>query len=344
MKRRLSKTNIVPSALKKNVLFEQLGHVYTRRNIRSSKLVVFVEQRFDKIKEGTKFVDLEQTFGIRKARAQRLLKGAKLNGILFCPRRTNPQKYYPESRHFEVVQYLNNKEFVLKDTTGTSHPQQPLSNCLEHQKAGNFLDALMLLTSRPLMLHKLQLETHVDKGCYNLISGVGWRKNLGKCRPELIENINVMCIYYKNGKLSIDVACAKWPFRIETESDLAILYSFFGQIRDRIECHIDDPRGRITPNITEWVLKQCDFNKDIAITDKAQVTLPDIQLSTAFQTFRLYVKNLQGQAHFRCEDSRQINQSATAYLSSIINPHNQILSKLETLRKDIFDIKQRLTP
>ena len=71
---------------------------------------------------------------------------------------------------------------------------------------------------------------------------------------------------------------------------------------------MSDPRGRLTPNITTWILKQCDFDKDVPITDKAQIILPDIQLSSAFETFRLYVKNLGGDAFYRCEDSRQVNQ------------------------------------
>ena len=216
--------------------------------------------------------------------------------------------------------------------------QQPLSTDLEQLKAKNFLDALSLLSSRPLKVHKLLLETNLDKGCYNLISSVEWKGNRGKPQLELVENSHVTCIYYKNGKVSIDVACARWPFRIESEIDLARLYSFLGQIRDRIERHIQDPKGRLTPSITEWILKQCDFNKDVPITDNAQVTLPDIQLSTAFETFRLYVKNLEGQVYLRCEDSMQINEPVT-YLASIINPYGRILSKLELLSKEIKEMK-----
>jgi hypothetical protein len=55
------------------------------------------------------------------------------------------------------------------------------------------------------------------------------------------------------------------------------------------------------PPITKWILKQFEFNKDVPITDEAQLTLLDIQLSTVFQTFRVYVKNLQDKAHARSE-------------------------------------------
>ncbi len=62
-------------------------------------------------------------------------------------------------------------------------------------------------------------------------------------------------------------------------------------------------------------MEQYDFNKDVPITDKAQMTLPDIQLSTAFETFRLYVKNLEGEANYRCEASLQVNKALPQYLA-----------------------------
>ena len=93
-----------------------------------SIVVDFIEKRFDKSKESTKFEDLERAFGIGKARAQRILKRAALIRVLFSPSRTNPQKYYPESRHFEVIEYLNNKKYVPRDTTGTDSWSAALVN------------------------------------------------------------------------------------------------------------------------------------------------------------------------------------------------------------------------
>ena len=179
---------------------------------------------------------------------------------------------------------------------------------------------MLKLPWKPLHIHKIQLELCIDKECYELIKGIQYKGNAGRCMDEIIDQTHVKFVYYKNGKVSIYVESSNKPFRIENEDDLAVLYSLLGQVRDRLEYHVSDPRGRLTPNITTWILKQCDFDKDVPITDKAQIILPDIQLSSAFETFRLYVKNLGGDAFYRCEDSRQVNQPLVPYLNSTINP------------------------
>jgi hypothetical protein len=105
-------------------------------------------------------------------------------------------------------------------------------------------------------------------------------------------------------------------------------------VRDRLENHISDPRGRLVPQIPTWILKQCDLNKGVPITDKAQITLPDIQISTAFRVFRLYVKNLDGQANYRCEESLQINQPLRG-LESILKPYASLEKKLDLLESKL---------
>ena len=88
----------------------------------------------------------------------------------------------------------------------------------------------------------------------------------------------------------------------------------------------------------KWILKQCEFNKDVSITDEAQLTLPDLQLSTAFQTFRIYVKNLEGKAHARCESLVKVNRPLVQFLKSKINPEAEILSRIDRLSADIKEI------
>jgi hypothetical protein len=233
------------------------------------------------------------------------------------------------------------KENVPIDTTGTNtNSNSPLSTCIENQKANYFLDFLVALHLRPLYMHKIQIETVIDSQGYTLIDSKPWKGNSGRYQIESIDNRHVTYIYYKNGKVSIAIACSNNPFKIGTEEDLAVLYSFFGQIRDRLEYQISDPRGRIVQHITNWILKQCDFNKDIPITDECQVTLPDIQLSSSFGVFRLYVKNLNGSAYYRCEDSRVVNQSLAEYLNLNINPACEILNSLNKIVK-MLEYKKR---
>ena len=182
----------------------------------------------------------------------------------------------------------------------------------------------------------------LDEDSYDLIGAKPWKGNLGILQKERIDNTEVKCVFYKNGKLVLHVVCSNRPFKLETEEDVAILCSYFGQVRDRIEYQISDPRGRIVPPITKWILKQCEFNKDVPITDEAQLTLPDIQLSTAFQTFRLYVKNLEGKAHARCESLVKVDQPLVKFMESNINPVAEILSSIDRLSEDIKEIAKTL--
>lgn len=198
------------------------------------------------------------------------------------------------------------------------------------------------LTFRPLLIHKIILKMSIDPTCYELIKTAPWKGNLGRSYSDPIENKLVTYTYYRNGKVKMHVACSNNPFRLETDDYLAILYSFFGQVRDRLEYQISDPHGRLVPEITKWILEQCDFNKDVPVTEKAQVTLPDIQLSTLFETFRLYIKNLHGEANYRCEVSQQVDQLLPQYLALTINPNFEILSELGDINKDIQEIKNML--
>ena len=85
-----------------------------------------------------------------------------------------------------------------------------------------------------------------DKENYTLIQSEPWKGNLGRRQIEHIDNKDVIYIYYKNGKVSISIACSNNPFKIDNEEDLVLLYSFFGHVRNRFEYQISDPRGRIS--------------------------------------------------------------------------------------------------
>ena len=308
-----------------------------RKYLKLQDVINFAEEYFDKTKKGINFSLLQRKFGIIKSKSQRILKRSRANHLLFTPKHSIPQMYYPESRHFDVIEHLK-KENVPLNTTGTTNSKSPLSDCIQHQKDNEFLAALKKIYLIPLGMHKIEVQTTVGKECYNLIQSESWEGNRAKGLTEPVEDKQVSYIYYKNGNIVIKIACSNNPFRIENEDDIAILFSFFGQIRDRIEYQISDPHGRMVPPITHWILKQCDFNKDIPIPNIAQVTLPDIQLRSAFHVFRLYVKNLDGKAYYRCEDSRVVNQPLVPFLNFHINP----ISELFKMSKDIEEIKNKI--
>ena len=109
-------------------------------------------------------------------------------------------------------------------------------------------------------MHKIEVQTSVDRECYNLIESESWEGNRAKGLTELVEDKQVTYIYYKNGNIVIKIACSNNPFKIDNEEDLTLLISFFGQIRDRLEYQISDPRGRISSShITQWILKAVRF-------------------------------------------------------------------------------------
>jgi len=103
------------------------------------------------------------------------------------------------------------------------------------------------------------------------------------------------------------VACSNKPFKLETELDEALLFSFSGQVRDRLLYLLADPHERIVPPITEWWLVGCDVNKDVDIThDMLQLTGLHIQLKDADRVFRLYIKSLGGRTFYRAEESLKL--------------------------------------
>lgn len=249
----------------------------------------------------------------------------------------NPQEYFPESRHFQVIEYLNKLDNVPKDTTGTSQFKSPLSYALEQQKASNFLETLLFAKYISRQINKIELEPAIDKkklldkDYYFRISAKEWPQNKGKALEEFIDERKIEFVHYRNGNVTITISCSEKTFGIETEEDILNMFSFFGQVRDRLEYQISDPRGRLVAPIANWILKQCEINKDIPITDEAQLTLPDIQLLTAFRVFRLYVKNLGGQPYYRIEELLQVNQPLQV-LESMRNPYEALEKKLDLLK------------
>jgi len=324
-----------PLKPKNNVPSSTLVHTRHSPNLHLRDVILFIEKKFDTTKMYTTYVDIMANFGKTKKQAQRILKLGLAKKLLIAPENKKPQQYYPYSKRFDVTEYLSKKN-VPVGTTDSAHAQftSPLSYALEQSKANNFLQALLFCRYLSRQIHKLQLQVIIDIkklldiDYYDRISSKVWSQNKAKALEEFVDERKITFAYSKNGTVRIWVACSEKPFSIETDDDIFILYSFFGQIRDRLECHIQDPRGRLVPSLPDWILKQCDLNKDVPITNQAQVSLPNIQLSTAFHVFRLYVKNLNGQSHYRIEDSMQVNEPLR-FLKRILNPYEALQDKID---------------
>jgi hypothetical protein len=175
----------------------------------------------------------------------------------------------------------------------------------------------------------------IDKEYYTTIEKQSHSINRGKIYEEHIGKANVKYTYYPNGKVEILVACSSNAFKIETDGNVSILFSFLGQVKELLLIQLSDIRERMVPPITEWKLVQCDINNDVEIADKAQVTFPDIQLESADRVFRLYVKSLHDKAVYRCEESLAFNGTPLIEaLDQIKNPYKA----LEALENKIDNI------
>lgn len=103
--------------------------------------------------------------------------------------------------------------------------------------------------------------------------------------------------------------------------------------------HVRDPKERVVPSIMEWTLKACDLNKDILISDKAQLTLPDIQLKYADRVFRLYVKIIEDKTYYRSEESLTLEQILPEALDKIRHPYRSVEDKIDQLTEKINQLK-----
>jgi hypothetical protein len=92
-------------------------------------------------------------------------------------------------------------------------------------------------------------------------------------------------------------------------------------VRDRFLYHVSDIEEQHVPNLLNWILKQCDLNKDVEIDSTAQLTFPDIQLKSADRVFRLYVKVIKDKAYCKGEESLTLNQILPEALDNIRHPY-----------------------
>jgi len=299
--------------------------------ITSKDVQALAFKEFKGSKKGLTFNDLITKFEISKKRAQRKLKDCHKGGILFTPEKRKPQKFYPTCLRAEVIEYLYKKNVPVDPTGVTSH-----HNPLEQQKAQNLLEVLSLLPFAPPHIHKILLMLHIDREYYATLGKKPRDGNLAKVYEEWIGKAFVTYTYNKNGRVEIAVACDKNPFKLETDDDVTILSYFVGQVKDRMLNHLDDLKERGVPSESRWVLKGCDLNRDVEISDNMQITLPDIQLKYVGRVFRLYVKTLGEKAICRGEESLTLNSTLNKAFDEIRNPG------IKEVKKELAEIKSMM--
>ena len=193
----------------------------------------------------------------------------------------------------------------------------------EKLKARCISELLSLLENQPISIHKLHLKLNIDKSYYNEIYvNQVTKRNKSKAHEEKIGLRNVTYDVNPNGTAMIYIKCSNCPFKLAFEEDVSSLFSFLGQVKDRLVHFLSDFSERAIPPVMNWILVQCDINQDIGINIIEQLSIPDLQLHIFDRIFRLYVKNIDGSSYYRIEESKQVNQEVRFAIPEIMNIYN----------------------
>ena len=92
-------------------------------------------------------------------------------------------------------------------------------------KAHNFEQILRLLSNAILYIHKLQIQTWIDKENYELLQDLDTQDN-SKVVKERIGNHTVEFRFHPNGSIMIYVTCSYRPFGLFNEQDVSDIFIF----------------------------------------------------------------------------------------------------------------------
>ena len=302
-----------PFDTEKNELIDEIGHKYRQcKWIRDKEIEELVIKKYKKNGKGITFVDLQVKFECSKKKAQLRLKNAlkyrtdqygNKNSLLFTMERTKPQQYFASSLKADIIKKKKNR---LIDPTGITYKK--ISNNKFHQevinkKVQSLSEKLELLRDIEPNLHNIHLQIKINKQYYQDIKGNIYRKNLGIFKECFIANRTVSFVINKNGTVCITIKSNRNPFPFQTEEDILLIYGFMGQVRSELLAILSDPKERIIPPITDWILTECDFSKDLKVNDFEQLTSITLQLKYAGEVFRAYVKSLGNKTVHRFEEN-----------------------------------------
>jgi hypothetical protein len=342
-----------------NLLLLKLGNSHhRRRNIAKSKVEEKAIQKYRAGGYGLKYKDLVENFYVTTNQAQLTLKHLHQKGVLFTARdlirqginllkNKKPQEYFPSCIKAEILENLRKKKYAnssaIESLSCTIHPFQKdaIATALEYQRAQSLLDTLTLLPFKTPCIHRLLLMLCVNRKFYAELREIKGKKKI-ETFEEIIGRRHVKYTLSSNGTVQIAVKSNDTPFKLETDQDVSIIFSFFGQVRDRLLSLLGDPKELLVPSLMEWVLEQCDLNKDVEIDETGQLTLPDVQLMHMDRVFRQYVKIIEGRAYYRVEESLQLNKFLPEALDNIRHPYRSLENKLDHLTKIIEDHNQKI--
>jgi hypothetical protein len=219
---------------------------------------------------------------------------------------------------------------------GIIKPKHPLSHCIEYM-AYYTLEGyvLPLLHEAPLLVHNLTFKTKIIPECYSELNLPLFRRNQGKLYEVIIGQTKVDYILYSSGTVVIHTTCSNYPFKVETEADRLKL-GYFGQIRAGLINLLNDRHERIVPDISEWEVTECDFNKDIKVSDYFHMTALKVRVKHLDHLLGLYVKAMGQDTVLRVEETKRPNMRAVDFITDIFNP-------MEKFQTELFELGRKIT-
>jgi len=295
---------------------------------------------------------LEKGIAKSKKQAQSILKWHLKRETLFTVSDYRPQKYYPSCLRSEIFKRELQKNALIDPIGVHPHTQplggvrskHPLSQCFEYM-ADYTLEGyvLPLLSEAPLLVHNLHFKTKIIPECYSELNLSCYKRNRGKQHEEIIGKTKATYVLYSCGTVVIDTTCSNYPFRVETEEDRLKLIGYLGQIRAGLINLLKDRHERIVPNISEWEVTECDFNKDIKVSDFLHMTALKIRIKHLDHLLGLYVKAMGQDTVLRVEESKHPNMRVADFITDIFNPMERFQSEQLELRQKIDEIYDLLT-
>lgn len=310
-----------------------------RPHTSSNQIIDISIDEFKKHGRGLTYVTLmDKGLAKSKKQAQYILKYQLRKGILFTLSNNRPQLYFPSCIKSEIQKYQLQKNApidppgvsVLATTPasckqGIIKTKHPLSQCIEYMSYYTLEGyVLPMLLESPLLVHNLTFKTKITHECYSELNLPAYRRNNGKYHELIIGKTKVDYILYSSGTVVIHTTCSNYPFKVETEEDRLEIIGYFGQIRAGLINLLNDRHERIIPHISEWEVTECDFNKDIKISDYFHITALKVRIKHLDHLLGLYVKAMEQDTVLRIEETKRSNVRVVDFITDTFNPMEKI--------------------
>ena len=323
-------------------------HFVPRSHTNLNQIIEIAIDEYKKHGNGLTYMSLmNRGLAKTKRQAQNILKYYLRKGALFTPSDKSPQVYYPSCLKSEIqkCQLQRNTPIdpigvgLLPTSPSDIKSKHPLSHCIEYMSYHTLEGYILpLLPKAPLLVHNLHLKTKIIPECYSELNLPYYKKNHGKFHEEIFGKTKVDYILYSSGTVVIHTACSNYPFRVETEEDRLKLIGYFGQIRAGLINLLNDRHERIVSNISDWEVTECDFNKDVKISDFFHMTALKIRIKHLDHLLGIYVKAMKQDTVLRVEETKRPNMRVADFITDIFNPMERFQSEQLELRQKIDEI------